>query len=323
MTVGEARGQRRRRLLGAVVAAALLTAVLALAGPATVGHLLRTADLGALPAAAVAAALALAARGARLSLLLPPGRLRAAPAILTAAASQAAALFVPWRAGELVLPLLLRRLAGLDLASGVGTLLAVRALDVAALGVWAGAAIVSVWGLGHPVALAAALALVLPAAALPATLATADRLAVRFLAPRSAAGRRWARRVRRTRRAVTALGRRPRRLMGAVLWSLTMWAFLWALAFFLLVALGYRWSPMTVVAGSAAASLANLLPVNVIGNLGTLEAGWTAGFSALGVPSATAAATGLASHLLSLLFAAVYGAAAWLALTWGASAAKR
>lgn len=50
------------------------------------------------------------------------------------------------------------------------------------------------------------------------------------------------------------------------------------------------------------------------GNLGTLEAGWTSAFVALGVPPEVAAATGLASHLWALLFAAVYGAAAWAVL---------
>ena len=75
--------------------------------------------------------------------------------------------------------------------------------------------------------------------------------------------------------------------------------------------MGYRWPAAHVVAGSAVASLANLLPVNLIGNLGTLEAGWTAAFVALGVPPHVAAATGLAWHLWALLFAAVYGALAW------------
>jgi uncharacterized membrane protein YbhN (UPF0104 family) len=79
--------------------------------------------------------------------------------------------------------------------------------------------------------------------------------------------------------------------------------------------MGYRWPAAEVVAGSAAASLSNVLPVNVIGNLGTLEAGWTAAFAALGVPVSVAAATGLASHLWALLFAAVYGAAGWLVIT--------
>jgi uncharacterized membrane protein YbhN (UPF0104 family) len=70
-----------------------------------------------------------------------------------------------------------------------------------------------------------------------------------------------------------------------------------------------------VVAGSAAASLANLLPFNLIGNFGTLEAGWTAAFVGLGVPADVAAATGLACHLWAAVFVAVYGALAWLALS--------
>jgi len=48
--------------------------------------------------------------------------------------------------------------------------------------------------------------------------------------------------------------------------------------------------------------------------VGPLEVGWTAAFHALGVPLETAAATGVACHLWSLLFTAVLGAAAWLAL---------
>jgi uncharacterized membrane protein YbhN (UPF0104 family) len=48
--------------------------------------------------------------------------------------------------------------------------------------------------------------------------------------------------------------------------------------------------------------------------VGPLEVGWTAAFHALGVSLETAAATGVACHLWSLLFTAGLGAAAWLAL---------
>jgi uncharacterized membrane protein YbhN (UPF0104 family) len=65
--------------------------------------------------------------------------------------------------------------------------------------------------------------------------------------------------------------------------------------------------------------MSNLLPINVVGNIGTLEAGWTAAFVALGMPVDIAAATGLASHLWSLLFAAGYGAIGWLVVTRRAS----
>jgi uncharacterized protein (TIRG00374 family) len=302
---------RFRRLVGAAVALCLLALVLSVARPAAVWQLIRNTDPGGLAAGAAMAALALVFRGLRLVLLLPASGPGPIAGTLVAATAQAAALFVPARLGEIALPLLLRRVTGCDLATGVGTLLAVRALDLAALGTWAGAAILAIWGLTHPLALAAALLLLITPFLLPATLASADWIALRTLAPRGQTGRRWTRRVRRTRRAVVALRIRPMRLVGAVTASLAMWAALWALAWFLLAAMGYRWEPMRVVAGSAVASIANLLPFNLVGNLGTLEAGWTAAFVALGVPPDVAAATGFASHLWALVFAAIFGVLSW------------
>ena len=103
--------------------------------------------------------------------------------------------------------------------------------------------------------------------------------------------------------------------MAAALVSIVMWGFQWAVAWNLLVAMGYRWTPTSVVAGSAASAAANLLPFNLIGNLGTLEAGWTAAFTALGIPLQVAAATGVATHLWGLIFAAFFGLLAWLVLS--------
>jgi uncharacterized protein (TIRG00374 family) len=304
-----------RRLAGAAVALVLVAVVLLVAGPHDVWQLLRRSDPAWTAAAAAAAGAALLLRGVRLVLLLPPGRLGAADATLVAAAAQAAALFVPARAGELALPWLLRRAAGWELASGVGTLLAARTLDLASLGLWAGVATVAILGPSHPAAIAAAACLVAPPLLLPSTLHAADRLAVRCLAPWGRRPRRWARRIRSVHRSVDALRRRPARLVGAVAASAAMWAALWALAWLLLAGMGFRWPVAHVVAGSAVASLANLLPVNLIGNLGTLEAGWTSAFVLLGVPLETAAATGLASHLWALVFAAAYGALAWMVLS--------
>jgi uncharacterized protein (TIRG00374 family) len=296
------------------VALCLLALVLNVARPAAVWQLIRGTDLAGLVPAAAMAALALVFRGLRLVLLLPTGLLRPVTASLVAATAQAAALFVPARVGEFALPLVLRRVTGCDLATAVGTLLAVRTLDLAALGTWAGAAILAIWGLSHPLILAAALLLLLAPLLLPAALASAEWIALRTLASRGPAGRRWTRRIRRIQRAIDALRNRPMHLVGAVSVSLAMWAALWALAWFLLAAMGYRWEPIEVVAGSAVASIANLLPFNLFGNLGTLEAGWTAAFVALGVPVEVAAATGFASHLWALLFAALFGALSWVVL---------
>ena len=303
------------RLVGAVVALVLLVAVLTVARPAQVWQLLRETDFLLLAVAVVTSAAFLAARGLRLRLLLEDGCLGWPRATLVAAAAQGAALFAPARTGELALPWLLKRTAKQDFSSAVGTLLAARTLDLATLGLWGGAAVLAVRGLTEPVALAISALLLAPIVLLPVTLAVADRITLRLLAPRGVAGRRWARRVRRVRRELEKLRERPARLLAAAAVSVVMWGLQWGVVWVLLTAMGHRWPPATVVAGSTAAAVANLLPFNLIGNLGTLEAGWTTGFTALGIPLEIAAATGLAAHLWGLIFAAVFGAAAWALLS--------
>jgi uncharacterized protein (TIRG00374 family) len=302
-------------LIGAAIAGLLFAIVVAAAKPVEVWRLFQSTEGGLLALAAATSAAFLSARGLRLLLLVERGLLTWPRATLVAAAAQAAALFVPARTGELALPLLLARTTGRSFTTGVGTLFATRAIDLATLGVWSGAAVLAVRGFREPLAIVISLALFLPSLLLPVTVAVADRLALRCLTPRGMRGRRWARRVRRVRRELDGLLRRPLRLIAAVLISIVMWGLQWAVAWILLVAMGHRWPPTTVVAGSAAAAVANLLPFNLVGNLGTLEAGWTAAFTALGVPFQVAAATGVAAHLWGLIFAAFFGLAGWVVLT--------
>lgn len=302
------------RFAGAAVAVALLVVVLFVAQPSQVWKLLQSTDLRLLGIAVTTSAAFLAARGLRLLLLLEHSSIGWLKATLVAAAAQAAALFAPARTGELAFPLLLSRTTGCSLSSGIGTLLAARTLDIATLGLWCGASVLAVRGLTAPLALAVSLLLFAPLIALPAVLIAVERLAVRTLAPRGMAGRRWTRRIRRVRRELDRLRRNPGRLLAAAFISVVMWGLQWAVAGILLVAMGYRWPLTHVVAGSSAAAVANLLPFNLVGNLGTLEAGWTAAFTALGIPVQTAAASGLAAHLWGLIFAAFFGLLGWLAL---------
>ncbi len=306
-------------LIGAAVAAVLLVAVLSVARPAEVWRLFRSTEPGLLMAAAALSATFLAARGLRLALLLERGLLSWPRATLVAAAAQSAALFAPARTGELALPLLLARVTGRSFSSGVGTLLATRTLDLATLGIWSGAAVLAVRGLDEPLAIAVSFGLLAPSLLLPVTLAAADRLALRCLGARGVRGRRWARRVRRVRRELDGLLRRPVRLLAATLMSVVMWGLQWSVAWVLLAAMGHPWPPSLVIAAAVAASVANLLPFNLIGNLGTLEAGWTTALVALGVPLQVAAATGVAAHLWGLVFAAFYGLLSWVVLTTSSS----
>lgn len=298
--------------IAATVAVALVAGVLAAAGPQQVWGLLRSTNARRLAEAAGLAGLAVIFRGLRLYFALPPGRLSLLYSPVLAAAAQAANLFIPARLGELVLPWLLRRTCGLEAASGVGTLLAVRTLDLAALGAWAVGGIALMWGLDQPLALAASVVLLAPLLLLPAIMTTADRMALRLLAPHGRRGRRWTRRVRRARRAIVDVQQRPARLTAAAAAALAMWGAVWLFTWRLLRAMAFDWPLSQVIAGSAFATLANLLPVNLVANLGTLEAGWTAAFTALGHPLRDAAASGLAAHLWALAFTAAFGLPAWL-----------
>jgi uncharacterized protein (TIRG00374 family) len=288
--------------------------VISVAGPSEVWRIVRATDLRTLGIAVVFSAGSVMMRGIRLQFLLERGPLRFIRSTLIVAVAQAAALFAPLRTGELALPWLLARSADRTLTSGISTLVAARTLDVATLGIWCGAAVLAIFGLEEPLALAVSVLLVVPSLLLPIVVRALDRLALRTLGPRGADGRRWAHRIRRLRREFDGLVRRPRRLVVAAVASIAMWGLHWAAIWTLLASMGFRWPAGTVIVGAASAAIANLLPFNIIGNLGTLEAGWTAAFTALGIPLQTAAATGLAAHLWGLIFAALFGVAAWIAL---------
>jgi uncharacterized membrane protein YbhN (UPF0104 family) len=218
------------------------------------------------------------------------------------------------------MPWLLCRTAGRSFSRNMGTLLAARALDLSGLGLWAGVLFLVVGGTGKPTVLLLAGFLVLPTLLLPRTVGLLDSTALRCLATRGLKGRRWARRVRRVRIEIDGLRARPTRLWAAMGTTFVLWGLQWTVAWVLLRAMGYNWPPATVAAGAAAAAVTSFLPFNLVGNLGTLEAGWTAAFVALGVDVNVAAASGLAAHLWGMIFAAVFGAVAWLAL--GALASK-
>lgn len=303
-----------QKTVGATIAVVLVAVTLWLAGPAAVGALIVDVTPTAMVWALASAAASLVFRGLRLSLLLPPGALSLVRAVPVAAVAQAAAVFVPARMGELALPWLLRRDIGRDGASGVATLLVARTLDTAALGAWAGIAILFRWNFGAPLALVAAGLLLLPVVLLPLIVAGLDRWVSANEHQWSPTALKWADRLHRIRRGLEDAQQRPLRLAAAAAACMCLWAFQWALAWNLLASMGFRWPAWDVVTGSAVASISNLLPFNLVANLGTLEAGWTAAFAAMGIQLDVAAATGLACHIWALIFSAGFGAIGWMVL---------
>ena len=71
---------------------------------------------------------------------------------------------------------------------------------------------------------------------------------------------------------------------------------------------------LDVVFGSAVAVIANALPIGSLGNWGTLEAGWAAGFLIIGLPKGKAIASGFGVHILIFVICVVFGFVSWVTL---------
>lgn len=302
---------KTRKWLVWILATAVIAGVLSLAGFDRIGDLLVSMRVRDLIWAALALAVSLGFRGIRLSLLLRPGELSLDRAFPLTAVAQMAAVFIPARLGELAMPVLLQRATGRSKSSGVAILLAARAMDTAALGAWALVALILRKNMHAPVFLAAGALLFLPVILLPQLLRWINHLISQREVNWSARWRAWAERLHRVHEGLDEALRNPYRLAGAAFACLGSWTFQWVLTWKLLEGMGHTWPAWDIITGAAAASLANLIPLSIVANLGTMDAGWTAAFVSMGVPAATAAATAFATHLWALLLAGLLGALCW------------
>ncbi|EIQ01653.1 Uncharacterized protein family (UPF0104) [Opitutaceae bacterium TAV1] len=69
------------------------------------------------------------------------------------------------------------------------------------------------------------------------------------------------------------------------------------------------------VVGASLANFSQALPLNTIGSFGSLELGWTVGFSMIGLDARKAMAVGISMHALILAFLAAFSAVGWIFLT--------
>ena len=74
---------------------------------------------------------------------------------------------------------------------------------------------------------------------------------------------------------------------------------------------GFDISFAETVLGSTVASLSHVLPINAFGSFGSLEAGWTFGFAALGFDPRGVLAVAFVLHILLMIFLIVAALAAW------------
>jgi hypothetical protein len=94
--------------------------------------------------------------------------------------------------------------------------------------------------------------------------------------------------------------------------SLLSWFMIFLTFHAFLLGFGVHISFLKMVFGSTVAVIANALPIGGIGNWGTLEIGWAAGFLMTGLPKEQAIATGFGVHILIFIICALLGLLGWV-----------
>ncbi len=96
--------------------------------------------------------------------------------------------------------------------------------------------------------------------------------------------------------------------------SLASWAMIFSTFYAYMKGFGVEISSPKLILGSTIAVIANGLPVSGIGNWGTLEVGWAAGFLMVGVSKEKAIASGFGIHILIFVVCAVISLFCWVTL---------
>ena len=102
--------------------------------------------------------------------------------------------------------------------------------------------------------------------------------------------------------------------LAVALTSLLSWFIIFLTFQAFLLGFGVNISFLKMVFGSTVALIANALPIGGIGNWGTLEVGWAAGFLMTGLPKEQAIATGFGVHILIFIICALLGLLSWVTL---------
>jgi hypothetical protein len=105
-----------------------------------------------------------------------------------------------------------------------------------------------------------------------------------------------------------------RTYLSVTLASLSSWVFSYWMFYAFLRGFGIFTPVMKMVFASTIAIIVNVLPVSGLGNWGTLEAGWAAGFMLVGLSKVEAIATGFGVHILLFMTGVVMSLFCWVTL---------
>jgi len=111
------------------------------------------------------------------------------------------------------------------------------------------------------------------------------------------------------------INKMPRNFIpGIVLMSFGSWLLIYLYYYFIVRAFGLPYPFAEVSFASSISNFTLVLPLSAVGNLGTFEAGWTAGFSLLGMDAGEAVQIGLFSNIYATLITSLLALVGWLLL---------
>jgi hypothetical protein len=230
------------------------------------------------------------------------------------------------RSGELSLVYLLRRFHKTEIGSGIGILLLVRLFDLIALALCLTGSLIffglSGDGAVDPWLIVLSVLMGLFITVISLTASVWWKFLVEFLERVSQfmrlQERSWCQTLFNWMDEIERVLQSSKKISFAIrllATSLACWLVLFLSFWFLLQAVGIsRFSYPEVVIGSTGAAITSAIPINAIGNLGTLQLGWTAGFSALGMSVEEGIASGFAINIFILIFSSALALISFLVL---------
>lgn len=96
--------------------------------------------------------------------------------------------------------------------------------------------------------------------------------------------------------------------------TLLSWGMIFLTFFAYMKGFGINLSLTQMVFGFTLSIIANALPISGIGNWGTMEVGWTAGFLWVGISKEKAIAAGLAVHIMIFILVLLLSSICWMFL---------
>lgn len=233
---------------------------------------------------------------------------------------------LPARSGELSFPYFMRRRRGMAVGESSAALIIARIFDyVAVATLYVAFAFCELDALTSQTRTAVALVALLLAGSLIPLLA-APWLAERVVAALRGIVRRLRPEGSRVDEIIASGGKRFVETLGRMRtarsylltfgWSLLIWllTFAWFGAF--MRAIGQRLSYSLIVLGATFGTLAKAIPFVTVGGFGAHEAGWTLGFTLVGMELEPAIASGFSVNILTLSMSILFGGSAFLLLNF-------